>query len=574
MWHLLVKKLGIAFLIAGIFLVLNGCGMKNPGEPDEFSYGVISLNFNLSDDLLKKTIEPNIDMEVAEFEVSGYGPDSATFSRTNVTIDSIHQASLSPGSWIVTVDGYNASGVKIGTGSTTVEIVAGETKEATITVSPLAGNGALVIDISWPANVLTAPSVIGSLTAIDGTSQSISFTMAGDNLSANSLDSLSAGYYEVSVQLLDNGTKIWGRTEAAFIVTGGTSSQGYVLTQDVNQSGLSVVIQDSIQQPIDIAFTGVLDTLTEGQTMTVTAIPAETVESYQWYLGGDQLNNETNASITIGDTLSPGNYWLDIIIVSGKLYSSHGIKFSVIEPQQTAMGDDVSIRFLHHSTGGVIWSAGVSSWFTNYNSTNSTNYQISEQEFPKRSPYGWNNYPYDYWNIWVNNAGNEPYIEEPTLEILTQTYDVIVWKHCFPVSNLLEDTGTPDITSSDKRIENYKLQYEALKTKMHEFPDQRFVVWTGAALTQGETNEAAATRAQSFFNWVRTEWDIAGDNIYLWDFWTLETEGGIYMLDEHAAGLTNSHPNSEFAAEVAPYFAQRVVDVIEGKGDTGSLTGQ
>ncbi len=93
-------------------------------------------------------------------------------------------------------------------------------------------------------------------------------------------------------------------------------------------------------------------------------------------------------------------------------------------------------------------------------------------------------------------------IKEPTLEILTQTYDVIVWKHCFPVSNVAADTGSPpDITSSIKSQENYKLQYNALKAKMHEFPNKRFIVWTGAALVESATNAAEAERARDFANW-------------------------------------------------------------------------
>ena len=36
--------------------------------------------------------------------------------------------------------------------------------------------------------------------------------------------------------------------------------------------------------------------------------------------------------------------------------------------------------------------------------------------FPKASPYGWHNYPYDYYDIWVKHAGNEPYMEEPSME--------------------------------------------------------------------------------------------------------------------------------------------------------------
>ena len=152
-------------------------------------------------------------------------------------------------------------------------------------------------------------------------------------------------------------------------------------------------------------------------------------------------------------------------------------------------------------TGGVIWGGGVPEWFEQYNAQHGTDYQIVEQAFPKSSPYGWNNYPYDYWNIWVNHAGDRLYKKEPTLELLAQQYDVIVWKHCFPVSAILEDAGNPDVGSAEKRIENYRLQYQALKAKMRAFPDVDFIVWTGAALVQRSTDPDSAQRARAFFDW-------------------------------------------------------------------------
>jgi len=233
----------------------------------------------------------------------------------------------------------------------------------------------------------------------------------------------------------------------------------------------------------------------------------------------------------------------------------------------------VRILFLHHSTGGVIWDGGVAEWFDDFNAAHGTNYQIAERAYPD-DPYPWANYPYDYWNLWVDHAGERPYKKQDTLEMLTQDYDVIVWKHCFPVSGVEADTGTPDAESEVKTIENYQVQYEALKEKMHQFPDTTFIIWTGAALVAEATDEASAGRAREFFEWVKSTWDEPGDNLYLWDFREFETEGGLYLLDAYSAGPPDSHPNAEFAARVAPFFAQRVVDVVEGRGDTGSLTGQ
>ena len=241
-------------------------------------------------------------------------------------------------------------------------------------------------------------------------------------------------------------------------------------------------------------------------------------------------------------------------------------------PAPEAAPTTARVLFLHHSTGECVWNGGVADWFDAYNAAHNTHYAITEQAFPKDSPYGWENYPYDYWNIWVRHAGPKPYQEEPTLEILAPKYDLVVWKHCFPVSSVEPDSGQPDVASSEKRVENYKLQYAALKAKMREFPKVRFIVWTGAALLKSETDAESARRAKAFFDWVRNGWDEKGDNIFIWDFRGLETEGGLYLKDSCAAG--DSHPGEAFSRKVAPLFCRRIVDVVQGRGDTANITGE
>lgn len=263
-----------------------------------------------------------------------------------------------------------------------------------------------------------------------------------------------------------------------------------------------------------------------------------------------------------------------VVVVVG--YSSFSKWFSKIDNvlSDPGLDDGTNIIFLHHSTGENIWDGGVKEWFSSYNKKNNTDYAIINQDFPKQSPYGWNNYPYDYWNIWVNHAGEEPYMNEPTLEIISKIYDVVVLKHCFPVGNIEDDTGTPDISSDIKRLENYKLQYKALKDKMKQFGQTKFIVWTIPALVEKATTEEKALRAQEFYNWVKNEWDDKGDNIFLWDFYDLETEGSLYLKNVYAKTSENSHPNEEFSRTVAPFFCQRIIDVIEGRGDTSNITGR
>jgi len=230
----------------------------------------------------------------------------------------------------------------------------------------------------------------------------------------------------------------------------------------------------------------------------------------------------------------------------------------------------VKIIFLHHSTGLSVWNGGVSQWFEQFRQNENKNYYIVEQMFPKT----FGNYPYDYWNVWINHQGNKPYKNEPTLEMITSKYNVIIWKHCYPVSDIIEDTGNPDINSEVRSIENYKLHYNALKEKMHQFADNKFIVWTGATRVKNATNEENAKRSKLFFDWVRNEWDEPGDNIFIWDFYGLETEGELYLKDTYSLGLEDSHPNESFAKRIAPLFCQRIVNVIEEKGDTSNIVGE
>jgi hypothetical protein len=255
------------------------------------------------------------------------------------------------------------------------------------------------------------------------------------------------------------------------------------------------------------------------------------------------------------------------------------------------------IVLLHHSTGQLVWDGGrpgistrlrrklarkfgwktdggglVPTLFVQYNRQRGTHYEAEELIFPKAKLYGWRNYPFDYYTIWVKNASPRTFLEEPTLELLTQEYQIIIFKHCFPVSNIQPDQGV-DINSDYRSLANYRLQYLALREKIHEFPKTKFIVWTGAAQVENHTNEEEAKRAREFFNWVLTEWDLPNDNIFIWDFYGLQTAGELYFRSELAQSKADSHPNSRFSKSAAKLLVQRTVDVIESGGANTSPTG-
>jgi hypothetical protein len=253
-----------------------------------------------------------------------------------------------------------------------------------------------------------------------------------------------------------------------------------------------------------------------------------------------------------------------------------------------AQSTNANIIFLHHSTGGNLYNeGGVADWFTTYNTTHGTNYQITERWYPD-SPYpDGENYPYDYWHLWVDPTyNNHPDSGRESLNYLTQdtaghqAYDGIIFKHCFPGSEILEDIGAPDVSSNRKSLENYRLQYRALRNKFAEYPTTKFIVWTLVPLHRLATDATQAARAKQFADWVKNDWltedGLDHPNIYVFDFWGYAAEshpnpanGQVNTLRYEFEGDHNdsdSHPNTLANQTIAPYFSQFVVDAIRDSG--------
>ncbi len=220
------------------------------------------------------------------------------------------------------------------------------------------------------------------------------------------------------------------------------------------------------------------------------------------------------------------------------------------------------IIFLHHSTGGNVYNypaKGVPQWFSEYNSAHGTNFQISDRWYPAD-----NNMPIDYYQEWIDGTG---------LDSLTQDYDVIVWKHCYPASDVNVNTGNIDPSSSYQSIENYKAIYRLLRGKMDSFPDKIFIVWTIPPRhrlygpSSGDTI-GNAERARSFTFWVKDTFlneDGEHPNIYIFDFRGIVADSDNLFLKyeyERSHTGTDSHPNDSANNVAGPQFAQFIVDAV------------
>jgi hypothetical protein len=174
----------------------------------------------------------------------------------------------------------------------------------------------------------------------------------------------------------------------------------------------------------------------------------------------------------------------------------------------------------------------------------------------------------------VGGRSGRPSGEDLPFLDLIASYDVIVMKHCFPASDVLEDSGSPDPTSDRKSLENYRAVYRPLRDLFDRYPRTMFLLWTIPPLhrlfepSEGD-KEGNAARATEFCRWMKTEFLAESgphSNIYVWDFREIVMNPETNLLKyeyELSHKEPDSHPNKEANNLAGPMFAQCIVDSIQ-----------
>ena len=132
-------------------------------------------------------------------------------------------------------------------------------------------------------------------------------------------------------------------------------------------------------------------------------------------------------------------------------------------------------------------------------------------------------------------------------------YDVILFKSCFPSSNITDD----------EMLANYKQYYLSIRAVVDLHPDKLFIAFTPPPLVPNETEPANAERARQWAAYLTSpEYVGQRTNLAVFDFFTLlaGTEGTLRA--EYRGDPWDSHPNQRANEAVGPVLVDFVHQAI------------
>ena len=140
------------------------------------------------------------------------------------------------------------------------------------------------------------------------------------------------------------------------------------------------------------------------------------------------------------------------------------------------------------------------------------------------------------------------------------TYDVIIFKSCFPTSNI----------GSDEQLAEYQSYYYTIRERIDQYPDKIFIIVTQPPQVPGASDRAEAQRARAFANWLQSDEYLAGHpNLFTFDFFGLLAGDDNFLRSEYRYDNQDAHPNERANREIAPLFVDFVDQAIQSYYGSG-----
>lgn len=262
------------------------------------------------------------------------------------------------------------------------------------------------------------------------------------------------------------------------------------------------------------------------------------------------------------------------VLVSRARAVAGTVKAVLGSPSMVVGGDFTNVIFLHHSTGGnlieqggvreAFAAAGYDFWDHGYNDQGLIQPNGMTAGYSYNIPDD-NTDPDGLADIFSQRLYSKPLNAFSGL----MQHEVIIFKSCFPVSNI----------TSDAQLEQYKVYYLQMRDVMNQHPDRIFIIVTPPPLNPAATDAEVAARARAFAEWLNSEFLVGHSNVFTFDFFGLLAEGDANspeynMLRAEYREEMDSHPNEVANQTLGPLFAEFIVRAVQGyRADYNSTAG-
>ncbi len=113
-----------------------------------------------------------------------------------------------------------------------------------------------------------------------------------------------------------------------------------------------------------------------------------------------------------------------------------------------------------------------------------------------------------------------------------ENYEVVMFKSCFPASNI----------ESDEQTAEYKRYFNQIGKAFRKENKVFFIACTAPPLVPNESSRANAKRARRFNNWLKNEWAPQFLNVAVFDFYGVLSDNKGFLRKPYRVDEYDSHP--------------------------------
>jgi hypothetical protein len=139
-------------------------------------------------------------------------------------------------------------------------------------------------------------------------------------------------------------------------------------------------------------------------------------------------------------------------------------------------------------------------------------------------------------------------------------YDVILFKSCFPTSNIADDG----------QLRDYQDYYLSIRNTIDQYPQKLFVVVTPPPQVPNNTNPDEGRRARAFATWLSSSEFLEGHpNLVTFDFFSLLAGEDNFLKPSYRVDEWDAHPNDLANQQIGPLlvdFLDSAIQAYFGEG--------